>query len=109
VAARPAFPGWGRAATLGAERIDTAPAAAEVRQAGSTWNEHPLRSLSGVTGRLAHQFSVPIWVGIWGLLGLAHHRVPPTGQARPSARLQAAKLDDLPQAQSAMGEYPPGI
>ncbi|PZS23433.1 MAG: hypothetical protein DLM61_24040 [Pseudonocardiales bacterium] len=51
----------------------------------------------------------PIWVGIWGLLGLAHHRVPLTGQARPSARLQVAKLDDLPQDLSAMGEYPSGI
>jgi hypothetical protein len=65
-------------------------------QVDPTWNEHPLRSLSGATGRLAHRFSLPIRVGMWGLLGLAYHRVPPTGQARPIARLEVAKLDDLP-------------
>jgi hypothetical protein len=55
-------------------------------QVDPTWNEHPLRSLSGLTGRLAHRFSLPIWVGMWGLEGLAHHRVPLTGQDRPIAR-----------------------
>ena len=63
------------------------PAACHVMQmcqVDPTWNEHPLRGLSGVTGRLAHRFSLSIWVGMWGLLDLAHHRVSLTGQARPT-------------------------
>jgi hypothetical protein len=77
-------------------RIDAFPGCLRDVPVDPTWNEHPLRSLSGATGRLAHRFSLPIRVGMWGLLGLAYHRVPPTGQARPIARLQVAKLDDLP-------------
>jgi hypothetical protein len=82
------FPDWGQAAALGAvphRRLPWLPA--EVCQVDPTGDEHPLRSLSGVTGRLAHRFSLPVWVGMWGLLGLAHHRVPLTGQARLIARL----------------------
>ena len=62
------FPGWGRAAALGAVPHQRLPRlCAAGCQVDPNVDGHPFGCCRGVTGRLVYRFSLPVWVGRWGL------------------------------------------